>query len=89
MTMCARARFLASRAATTLLLVLAAGAARAQTKTGTAMGEFLLIEPSARLAAIGRNDEPCSSSGRIFGSALRTAVRLAWNRGRAGRPGPR
>ncbi len=53
MTMRARARFLATRAAAALLVALAAGAARAQTKTGTAMGEFLLIEPSARLAGMG------------------------------------
>ena len=32
---------------------LAAGAALAQSKTGTAMGQFLLIEPSARVAGMG------------------------------------
>jgi hypothetical protein len=35
------------------LLVLAGGSAHAQTKTGTAMGQFLLIEPSARVAGMG------------------------------------
>jgi hypothetical protein len=32
---------------------LAAGGALAQTKTGTSMGQFLLIEPSARIAGMG------------------------------------
>jgi len=36
-----------------LVLGLAAGEARAQTKTGTAIGGFLLIEPGARLTALG------------------------------------
>ena len=35
------------------LLVLAADEARAQSKTGTAIGDFLLIEPSARFTALG------------------------------------
>lgn len=35
------------------LLLLGAGAASAQTKTGTTAGQFLLIEPSARVAAQG------------------------------------
>jgi hypothetical protein len=33
--------------------LMVASAARAQTKTGTAMGQFLLIEPSARIAGMG------------------------------------
>jgi hypothetical protein len=40
-------------AAAALLLLIAPAAARAQSKTGTAVGQFLLIEPSARLAAMG------------------------------------
>ncbi len=36
-----------------LALGLAAGEARAQSKTGTAIGDFLLIEPGARLTALG------------------------------------
>jgi hypothetical protein len=39
--------------AVALVLALSPGAARAQTKTGTAIGQFLLIEPSARIAAMG------------------------------------
>jgi long-subunit fatty acid transport protein len=35
------------------VLSLAPAAARAQSKTGTAVGQFLLIEPSARVAAMG------------------------------------
>ncbi len=35
------------------LALLAAGAANAQSKTGTSIGQFLLIEPSARLTAMG------------------------------------
>ncbi len=35
------------------LLVLGAGSARAQSKTGTAVAEFTLIEPSARIGAMG------------------------------------
>lgn len=34
-------------------VAMAPGAARAQSKTGTAVGQFLLVEPSARLAAMG------------------------------------
>ena len=36
-----------------LSLAMSAGAASAQTKTGTTVGQFLLIEPSARIAAMG------------------------------------
>ena len=46
----ARARRVAVAIAATLL---SAGAAGAQTNTGTTVGQFLLIEPSARLAAMG------------------------------------
>jgi hypothetical protein len=37
----------------TMLLLLAAGSAAGQTKTGTTIGQFLLIEPSARIAGMG------------------------------------
>ena len=37
----------------TMALMLAAGSAAGQTKTGTTIGQFLLIEPSARLAGMG------------------------------------
>src|SRR5436309_14820992 len=37
----------------TAILVLLAIAACAQSKTGTSVGQFLLIEPSARIAAMG------------------------------------
>jgi len=37
----------------TMLLMLGAGSAAGQTKTGTTIGQFLLIEPSARIAAAG------------------------------------
>jgi hypothetical protein len=37
----------------TMLLLLGAGSAAGQTKTGTAIGQFLLIEPSARIAGMG------------------------------------
>lgn len=40
-------------AACVALAVCAPAAVRAQSKTGTALGEFLLIEPSARLAGMG------------------------------------
>ncbi|HEY2955355.1 MAG TPA: PorV/PorQ family protein [Candidatus Eisenbacteria bacterium] len=46
-------RSLGARAGIGLALLLAAGPARAQTKTGTAIGDFLLIEPGARLTALG------------------------------------
>jgi len=36
-----------------VLLALSAGASWAQTKTGTTVGQFMLIEPSARIAAMG------------------------------------
>lgn len=39
--------------AVTMLLLLAAGSAAGQTKTGTTIGQFLLIEPSARIAGMG------------------------------------
>ena len=37
----------------TMALMLAAGSAAGQTKTGTTIGQFLLIEPSARIAGMG------------------------------------
>lgn len=40
-------------AAATLAAVVAAGPAAAQSKAGTSIGQFLLIEPSARVAAMG------------------------------------
>ncbi len=36
-----------------IILLLAAGSALGQSKTGTSVGQFLLIEPSARIAAMG------------------------------------
>ena len=46
-----------------LLLVAIAGTARAQSKTGAAVGDFLLIEPSARIAGMG-------NAGVAFGENL-------------------
>ena len=45
-----------------LAFLLAAGSAGAQSKTGTAIGQFLLIEPSARLAAMGNAGVACSDN---------------------------
>ena len=46
-------RPLARSLAAMALLALAAGPAFSQSKTGTALGQFLLIEPSARIAGMG------------------------------------
>jgi hypothetical protein len=51
---CARRARAACRVAGVIAAALfSAGAAHAQTNTGTTVGQFLLIEPSARLAAMG------------------------------------
>ncbi|HEX9006562.1 MAG TPA: PorV/PorQ family protein, partial [Bacteroidota bacterium] len=52
------------RGAVTLvaLLALASGAIQAQTKTGTAVGDFLLIEPSAQIAGMGNAGVTIASS---------------------------
>lgn len=49
----ARLARLPARLATLALVVAVAGPALAQTKTGTTIGQFLMIEPSARVAAQG------------------------------------
>jgi hypothetical protein len=46
-------RSLLPAVAMSLLVLVSAGSALAQSKTGTAMGQFLLIEPSARIAGMG------------------------------------
>ncbi len=52
--MSARTGFLARTALAALAALLAcAGAASAQSKAGTTIGQFLLVEPSARMAALG------------------------------------
>ena len=48
-----RVRFFTALAALAAVHVLAAAPARAQSKAGTSLGQFLLIEPGARFAAMG------------------------------------
>lgn len=71
-----------------LACALAAGEARGQTKTGTAIGDFLLIEPGARITALGNAGVAAdpdleavyfnpAAAGRLDGLALQFS-HVAW-----------